>query len=1454
MKKLATKFIFFLAFVMFTQHNSAVAQMVGDQIFLKGKWVQVGVAPNGSLGSTRLPPAGMYNCNSPTFNFWDPGLGAFTGASNQRLMMVYDAGLDGFTVGTPAFFGDYSMPGTPYEGWGIQIAGAHSEAQAQYYLASGATGFAGGAGLTGTNTAYINPSGKTIGVWSGTAGAGGPLSIVQTTTLDTNAKWVNMNVKFRNTGATTLTGVYYVRETDPDNDVMAGGPFTTVNTINYQNDYYHRVMVTGTGTFYTSQTLSLATKDCRAKCFIHSGWPSSTATNLATLWSSGAGGYTFSGTITSDVAIGLLFNLGNIAAGDSTEINYTYIFNGLTGIDSAVANPQLVVNGIARDTTDTVTSCSFTGSSLACSIINGSTADWTGSTWTWAPSTYLAATTGLTNTISVSSITAPITYTITGTTAISGCSGKTFLLTVMPPGATPPPTTTTPLSYCLGSTAPPLTASGIGTIYWWTTPTGGVGSTTAPTPSTATVGTTTWYVSQVVAGCPSTRIPVNVTIFSLSTPITGSNFVCTGFTTTLANATTGGVWTSSNPTIATVGTSSGIVTGMSPGTATISYSVLGCLALTTVTVTTTPAAITGLSTVCIGTTITLGNSVPGGSWSCACPTIASIGSSTGVVTGIAVGTCVMTYDMGGGCFVTKTITVNPFPAAISGSGSVCVGATTALSSTTPGGIWSSTGVTIATVAPLTGVVTGVNPGTVTIRYTVGGCAATFVVTVVTAAAPIVGPTTVCAGSTITLTNPSAGGTWSMACPTIATVNPTTGVVTGVTSGTCTVTYSLSAGCTTNRVITVTATPSAIGSNIPLCVGQTNTLTHSTAGGTWSMACPTVATVGISTGLVTAVGAGTCTVTYTLPSGCIATAVVTVNGAPGAITGTLALCQGASATLSSSTPSGTWTSGSGTVASIDLSTGSWTALTGGTSTITYTAPTGCITTADVTVNLAPAAITGPSAVCLGQTITLASATAAGAWSSSDPTVATVSGMGDVFGVAVGTADITYALASGCFVTKTVTVNAGPAAITGSPLGICVGASTFLSCTTPGGTWTSSAPTVASILSPGMIGGVSVGTATISYTIGATGCASTIVVTVNTLPGAIGGTLNVCAGQTSTLTNSSVGGSWSSTIPLVGTIDPTTGVFGGVAAGTTTVTYSLGTGCTVTAIATVNTTPTITGGSTNICAGTTTTFTGSPTGGTWASGTTTVATIGVGTGLATGVAPGGTTTITYTLTSGCRNTTVLTVTPLPSVITGTTSLCVGQTTTLSSATASGTWSSSNPAVGTISTGGVVTGLGAGTTTITYAVSGCSRTTVVLVNGLPTSITPAGAQVCEGSTISMTGAPSGGTWSSSCTGIGSIATGSGTYTGISAGTCTVTYTLSTGCSLVSSPITVNPLPGAITGVLSVCIGQTTTVSCTPATGTWSISAGTATATIGSTTGVITGTGSTSGTATITYTLPTG
>ena len=86
-----------------------------------------------------------------------------------------------------------------------------------------------------------------------------------------------------------------------------------------------------------------------------------------------------------------------------------------------------------------------------------------------------------------------------------------------------------------------------------------------------------------------------VLIFSLFSTfafagITGTTTVCVGSTTTLTDLTdgAGGTWNSANTAKATVGSSSGIVTGVAAGTATISYTVSGSTYTTIVTVNTTP--------------------------------------------------------------------------------------------------------------------------------------------------------------------------------------------------------------------------------------------------------------------------------------------------------------------------------------------------------------------------------------------------------------------------------------------------------------------------------------------------------------------------------------------------------------------------------------------------------------------------------------------------------------------------------------------------------------------------------------------------------------------------------------------------------------------------------------------------------------------------------------------------
>jgi hypothetical protein len=168
-----------------------------------------------------------------------------------------------------------------------------------------------------------------------------------------------------------------------------------------------------------------------------------------------------------------------------------------------------------------------------------------------------------------------------------------------------------------------------------------------------------------------------------------------------------------------------------------------------------------------------------------------------------------------------------------------VNGTSAFTSTVSGGSWSSSSTSIATVNASSGVVTGVAAGTATITYTVigtGGCAnATATRTVTVTAAPnagtLSGNQNICANGTTTFVSTATGGTWSSSAPGIASVNANSGVVTGVTGGTATITYTVvgTGGCadaTATRSITVRA---VANTNITdtICQGSTYTFRNRT---------------------------------------------------------------------------------------------------------------------------------------------------------------------------------------------------------------------------------------------------------------------------------------------------------------------------------------------------------------------------------------------------------------------------------------------------------------------------------------------------------------------------------------------------------------------------------------------------------------------------------------------------
>lgn len=440
--------------------------------------------------------------------------------------------------------------------------------------------------------------------------------------------------------------------------------------------------------------------------------------------------------------------------------------------------------------------------------------------------------------------------------------------------------------------------------------------------------------------------------------ITGSHTVCISGTDTLAASVPGGSWATLGTGIITV-SAGGVVGGIATGTDTVYYSVTNpCgtarLAFAISVSGTMPSAgtITGASAVCEGATTSLSASVTGGSWSTSSG-IASV-STGGIVTGISSGSDTVYYTVTNSCGSARAlsvITINPAPVAgtITGAGSVCVGASTALTPSVTGGVWSASGTAVATVSG--GVVTALSTGIDTVFYSVtnscGTVAASFVVTVITtpSAGSLAGTTAVCTGASITLTASVSGGSWSSSATGIASVSG--GVVSGLAPGIDTIFYTVTNTCgiaSTYALVSVTTLPVAgtLSGTSSVCVSAATTLTPSVSGGVWSSSNSAIAPV--AGGIVTGVTAGAVTITYAVTNSCGSadtTFAITVTPLPdaGSITGADSICIADTATLYNTAGSGLWSTSNAAVASVS-STGVASGVTGGSATISFTATNSC----------------------------------------------------------------------------------------------------------------------------------------------------------------------------------------------------------------------------------------------------------------------------------------------------------------------------------------------------------------------------------------------------------------------------------------------------------------------------------------------------------------------------------
>ncbi|MBL4704791.1 MAG: hypothetical protein JKY54_09735, partial [Flavobacteriales bacterium] len=635
-----------LSLVLISTSYFGYSQVYGSEGYLIGTAVEVGISGLGGYEGSNV-------------TLGQPAAPAVHFRSNSGNLFGFVA--DPTFSGWVSFDGDFFTPGSPENGWGLEIGGSTGTAK----FANNCSGAM--AAVPGSVGGYVNSAGCMSLDWNGgVASSGVDISVDIVYSLKQNDLFYTTDVTITNNGATALDSVFYYRNVDPDNNVELSGDYSTNNTIVANPpSTCNKAHVTAEQSLPWNSYLGFAAIGDMFRV-TYGGFSNRDAS--AIWWGSTAVPLvqTVGSTNLADEAISLAYLIETIPPGGSETFKFVVILNA-AGADAAFDNLFSFdyvgsVAGSAQcvPTVDTIYivpgGTGATGSacsdSMLLEITGSAAADFN---WVWSPAIGLSSTTGA-QVWAFPSVTT--TYTVTGT-SISGCFLTPVIKEIVVITAPVADPTLTPAGpFCPGDPAVNIIGADPGGLYSATCGTCIDPATGLFDPAALATGTYTIYYAFGVGTACVVQDSIDIIIGGLNPPIVDpAGPYCDGVASYAMSANTpGGTWSASvscgacidaagnfDPSIPGIGTYDIYynIGGACGGNDTITINVVNNLDAT---ITPVPAPICDASPAQV-----MISAMAGGSWSATCPTC--IDPVTGSFDpAVGAGVYTIYYTFSGACF------------------------------------------------------------------------------------------------------------------------------------------------------------------------------------------------------------------------------------------------------------------------------------------------------------------------------------------------------------------------------------------------------------------------------------------------------------------------------------------------------------------------------------------------------------------------------------------------------------------------------------------------------------------------------------------------------------------------------------------------------------------------------------------------------------------------------------